>query len=43
MQKKEKRKIIDYLVGFRVVEPAHQDSSPRLSTGARIFWIYSNI
>jgi hypothetical protein len=25
------------LVGFRVVEPTHPGSSPRLDTGARIF------
>jgi hypothetical protein len=29
--------IIDQLVGFLVVEPAHPGSSPRLGTGVRIF------
>jgi hypothetical protein len=29
--------IIDQLVGFLVVEPAHLGSSPRLGTGARTF------
>jgi hypothetical protein len=29
--------IIDQLVGFLVVEPAHPGSSPRLDMGARIF------